>query len=60
MVSEQHCNFLINRGGATARDLERLGEEVRARVKRATGVVLEWEIRRLGVPADGETIGECT
>ena len=60
MVSEQHCNFLINRGAATARDLERLGEEVRARVKRATGVVLEWEIKRLGVPADGETIGECT
>jgi UDP-N-acetylmuramate dehydrogenase len=60
MVSERHCNFLINRGAATARDLERLGEEVRARVKRATGVVLEWEIRRLGVPADGETIGECT
>jgi len=60
MVSERHCNFLINRGAATARDLERLGEEVRARVKRATGVVLEWEIKRLGVPADGETIGECT
>ena len=60
MVSERHCNFLINRGVATARDLERLGEEVRARVKRATGVVLEWEIKRLGVPADGETIGECT
>ena len=60
MVSERHCNFLINRGAATARDLERLGEEVRARVKRATGVVLEWEIKRLGVPADGETIGEST
>ena len=60
MVSERHCNFLINRGVATARDLERLGEEVRARVKRATGVVLEWEIKRLGVPAEGETIGECT
>jgi UDP-N-acetylmuramate dehydrogenase len=60
MVSERHCNFLINRGGATARDLERLGEEVRARVERETGVVLEWEIKRLGVPADGETIGECT
>lgn len=50
-VSEQHCNFLINTGGATAADLERLGEEVRRRVLDATGVTLEWEIRRIGVPA---------
>jgi len=48
-VSEQHCNFLINSGGATAADLEGLGEEVRRRVKAETGVTLEWEIRRLGV-----------
>jgi UDP-N-acetylmuramate dehydrogenase len=50
-VSEQHCNFLINAGGATAADLERLGEEVRRRVFDATGVALEWEIHRIGVPA---------
>ncbi len=51
-VSEMHCNFLINTGGATAADLEGLGEEVRRRVFEATGVTLEWEIRRLGVAAE--------
>ena len=51
-VSEQHCNFLINRGEASAADLEDLGEEVRRRVEAATGHVLEWEIRRVGVRAD--------
>lgn len=53
MVSEKHCNFLINLGNATAADIEDLGEEVRARVERATGVTLEWEIRRVGVRAPG-------
>ena len=48
MVSEKHCNFLINTGEATAADLEGLGEEVRRRVFEATGVRLEWEIRRIG------------
>ncbi|MBB4197180.1 UDP-N-acetylenolpyruvoylglucosamine reductase [Rhodoblastus sphagnicola] len=48
-VSELHCNFLINRGAATAADIENLGEEVRARVKAATGVDLQWEIKRIGV-----------
>jgi UDP-N-acetylmuramate dehydrogenase len=50
MVSEKHCNFLVNTGTATAADLEGLGEEVRRRVFEATGVRLEWEIRRVGVP----------
>ena len=50
-VSELHCNFLINTGRATAADLEGLGEEVRRRVLEASGVVLEWEIRRVGVAA---------
>jgi UDP-N-acetylmuramate dehydrogenase len=49
-VSEQHCNFLINMGDATAADLEGLGEDVRARVKETSGVTLEWEIRRIGIP----------
>ncbi len=53
MVSEKHCNFLINTGGAKADDIERLGEDVRRRVKSATGVELEWEIRRIGRPANG-------
>jgi UDP-N-acetylmuramate dehydrogenase len=48
MVSEQHCNFLINTGSATATELEALGEEVRRRVADATGIVLDWEIRRIG------------
>jgi UDP-N-acetylmuramate dehydrogenase len=47
-VSTMHCNFLINRGAATAADIEALGEEVRRRVKAASGVELEWEIKRLG------------
>ena len=51
MVSEKHCNFLINTGEATAADLETLGEEVRRRVKENSGVELEWEIKRLGTPA---------
>ena len=50
-VSELHCNFLINEGNASAGDLERLGETVRARVKETSGVQLEWEIKRLGKPA---------
>ena len=48
MVSEKHCNFLINRGAATAADIEGLGEEVRRRVAETSGVTLEWEIRRIG------------
>ena len=57
-VSEKHCNFLINTGRATAADLEGLGEEVRRRVHAATGVTLEWEIHRIGVPARGpEVVG---
>jgi UDP-N-acetylmuramate dehydrogenase len=50
-VSEKHCNFLINTGTATAADIEGLGEEVRRRVLAATGIRLEWEIRRIGRPA---------
>ena len=50
MVSEKHTNFLINTGAATAADVEALGEDVRRRVRDATGVTLEWEIRRIGVP----------
>lgn len=49
-VSEKHCNFLINTGDATAADIESLGEEVRARVKAKSGIDLEWEIKRVGVP----------
>ncbi len=53
MVSQRHCNFLINTGGASAADLETLAEEVRRRVEASSGVRLEWEIRRLGRAAGG-------
>ncbi|MEP4052362.1 MAG: UDP-N-acetylmuramate dehydrogenase [Litorimonas sp.] len=49
-MSEQHCNFMINADGATAADLEELGETVRAKVLETQGVQLDWEVRRIGVP----------
>jgi UDP-N-acetylmuramate dehydrogenase len=49
-VSEMHCNFLINTGEATAHDIETLGETVRERVKQASGIELQWEIKRIGIP----------
>jgi UDP-N-acetylmuramate dehydrogenase len=49
-VSEMHCNFLINTGNATGHDIETLGETVRARVKDASGIELQWEIKRIGIP----------
>jgi UDP-N-acetylmuramate dehydrogenase len=55
MVSEKHTNFLINTGDATAADIEGLGEEVRRRVEAQFGIVLEWEIRRIGRPLPGLT-----
>jgi UDP-N-acetylmuramate dehydrogenase len=48
-VSEMHCNFLINTGQASGRDLELLGETVRARVLDDSGVRLEWEIKKIGL-----------
>lgn len=56
MVSEMHCNFLINVENATARDLELLGETVRSRVLATSGVRLEWEIRRIGRFAGGAAV----
>jgi UDP-N-acetylmuramate dehydrogenase len=53
MVSEKHTNFLINNGAASAADIEGLGEEVRRRVHARFGIVLEWEIRRVGRPLPG-------
>jgi UDP-N-acetylmuramate dehydrogenase len=50
MVSEKHANFLINKGNATGADLESLGEEVRRRVYETSGIPLEWEIERMGIP----------
>lgn len=47
-VSEQHCNFMINRGKATATDIESLVEGLRKEVLNKTGVELRWEIKRIG------------
>eukprot|EP00210_Caulerpa_lentillifera_P008744 g8340.t1 len=48
MVSDKHCNFLLNTGDATAQDLENLGEQVREKVLKTTGIPLTWEIERIG------------
>ena len=50
-MSPMHANFMVNTGGATAADLEGLGEEVRKRVFQNSGITLEWEIMRVGEPA---------
>ncbi len=55
-MSEKHCNFMINTGGASALDLETLGETVRAGVLDRSGIRLEWEIKRLGTFAHGESV----
>jgi len=55
MMSEMHCNFMINTGEATASDLEELGEEVRKRVLEKTGVDLRWEIERMGINVMAQT-----
>ncbi len=52
-VSEMHCNFLINTGAASGRDLEILGETVRAKVFERSGVRLDWEIKRIGKLGEG-------
>jgi len=51
VMNEKHANFLTNAGGATAADLEGLGEEVRKKVYDSSGITLEWEIMRVGEPA---------
>lgn len=50
-MSEKHSNFLINTGMATAADLEGLGEDVRKSVFQNSGIMLNWEIMRVGEPA---------
>jgi UDP-N-acetylmuramate dehydrogenase len=58
-VSEMHCNFLINDRNASAEDIERLGETVRAHVREKSNVGLQWEIIRLGEPLAGKPTGEA-
>ena len=47
-MSPKHCNFLVNTGGATAHDLEKLGNDIQKKVFKSTGIMLEWEIERIG------------
>lgn len=49
VISDKHANFIINTGGATAADIENLGEQVREAVFKKCGVTLEWEVKKLGV-----------
>lgn len=49
VISEKHCNFFINTGKATAQDIETLAETVQQRVYETSGIMLEWEVRRIGV-----------
>jgi UDP-N-acetylmuramate dehydrogenase len=58
-VSDMHCNFLINDREASAEDIERLGETVRARVRATSKVTLQWEIIRVGQPLAGRPVGEA-
>lgn len=55
-MSEMHCNFMINAGAATAHDLELLGETVRRRVFETSGILLEWEIQRVGLFRPGQEV----
>ena len=54
-MSEMHANFMLNTGGATAADLERLGEKVREKVYAQSQIMLRWEIKRIGVPLETDT-----
>lgn len=55
MVSEKHCNFIINTGNATANDIEQLGENIRLKVMETCGIDLKWEIRKMGVKAPAQS-----
>ena len=48
VISEKHCNFMINQGNANASDMEQLGEFVKNKVKDHSGIELKWEIKRIG------------
>ena len=52
-MNEKHSNFLTNAGDATAADLENLGEMVRERVLKSSGIELQWEIKRIGEKPTG-------
>ena len=47
-ISNKHCNFLVNTGSATSKDLENLGNKIKSKVYKHTGTKLNWEIKRIG------------
>ncbi len=47
-ISEKHCNFFVNKGGATSENLETLIEKVRTKVLEKTGIKLELEVQIIG------------
>lgn len=57
-ISEKHCNFLINNGGASAADIEAVAEEARRRVFAEHDILLRWEIVRLGEKTSAASIKE--
>ncbi|KAA0972748.1 UDP-N-acetylmuramate dehydrogenase [Aureimonas fodinaquatilis] len=56
LMSQMHCNFMINAGNASGHDLELLGETVRRRVFETSGILLEWEIQRIGAFEPGREV----
>ncbi|MDR0678513.1 MAG: UDP-N-acetylmuramate dehydrogenase [Holosporaceae bacterium] len=61
MVSEKHCNFVVNESDATADDIEDLGELVAKKVFENSGINLEWEILRLGIRRnEGSSEAQCS
>ena len=54
VISDKHANFLINKGKASSADVEGLGEEVRKRVFDKCQIMLEWEVKRVGVSKQPE------
>ena len=48
MISDKHCNFIINSKNSTSQDIEDLGNYVKDKVKASSGIELSWEIKRIG------------
>ncbi len=59
-ISEKHCNFMINNGNATSEDLEMLGEHVRTQIYNKSGMMLDWEIRRVGFTKTTDDVLDST
>ena len=49
MISDKHCNFIINLKNSSAQQIEELGEKVKSKVFQTSGIRLSWEILRVGI-----------